>query len=267
VSATSVTELRARLDAAAERGECASLGREARIRIAITGLRAEAETGGGLYGHNPDNIALARVRCGTAETVLAVVCNGNPKDAACTVASGLAATAFLDAARAGLISDADAAPMLRRAMLAAHASIVDLVERDPSGFAANTAVGARHTLSGISTSVTAALVQPRALYLAHVGESAAVLVRNGTQRRLTFERAVLRLLGLGADPEIDVTRLPLVDGDVVLLGNDALRYALETTRDLPTEPGAAVDALRRAIDAAQAGSPATVVAVNVRQSG
>ena len=103
-------------------------------------------------------------------------------------------------------------------------------------------------LSGMGTTCTAAVVRGRDVYLAHVGDSRAYLVRSGRTRQLTHDHSlvgqlvrdrqltaeqaridprrnvVTRSLGIGAEVEVDAERVSesLRDGDVLILCTDGL---------------------------------------------
>ena len=126
---------------------------------------------------------------------------------------------------------------------------------------------------GMGTTIVCAVVRGDELYVAHVGDSRAYLVREGVMRQVTrdhswvqqqVERGVLteedvtdhpyrniitRALGNKPDVEVDTQRLPLKEGDVLLLCTDGLSGMVEDEliRDLilanEDNPQAAVDYL------------------------
>src|SRR6266850_5856737 len=103
-------------------------------------------------------------------------------------------------------------------------------------------------LSGMGTTCTAAVVRGRDLYIAHVGDSRAYLVRSGRIRQLTHDHSlvgqlvrdrqltaeqartdprrnvVTRSVGIGAEVDVDAERMsePLRHGDVLILCTDGL---------------------------------------------
>jgi serine/threonine protein phosphatase PrpC len=103
-------------------------------------------------------------------------------------------------------------------------------------------------LNGMGTTCTAAVVRGREIYLAHVGDSRAYLVRSGRPRQLTHDHSlvgqlvrdrqltaeqartdprrnvVTRSVGIGAEVEVDAARVSesLRDGDVLILCTDGL---------------------------------------------
>jgi protein phosphatase len=100
-------------------------------------------------------------------------------------------------------------------------------------------------LVGMGTTATAAVVVANDLYVAHVGDSRAYLVREGRAQRLTRDHSVLqhlietgaagavdaterqrhallRALGPEADVPVDVTQSRLRHGDVVVLCSDGV---------------------------------------------
>jgi protein phosphatase len=104
-------------------------------------------------------------------------------------------------------------------------------------------------LVGMGTTATAAVVLPNALYVGHVGDSRAYLVRDGRIQRLTTDHSVaqylidtgaadeveatrgrshalLRALGTEADVRVDISHVRLRHGDVVVLCSDGVWSAL-----------------------------------------
>jgi protein phosphatase len=101
-------------------------------------------------------------------------------------------------------------------------------------------------LTGMGTTATAALLEGGILYLVHVGDSRAYLIRDGRIVQVTDDHSVVaemvrrgtldaddaeshparhvitRALGVDADIEIDALRVDLEPGDVVLLCTDGL---------------------------------------------
>ena len=101
-------------------------------------------------------------------------------------------------------------------------------------------------LTGMGTTATAALLEGGILYLVHVGDSRAYLIRDGRIIQVTQDHSVVaemvrrgalsadaaeshparhvitRALGVDADIEIDALRVDLEPGDVVLLCTDGL---------------------------------------------
>jgi serine/threonine protein phosphatase PrpC len=104
-------------------------------------------------------------------------------------------------------------------------------------------------LVGMGTTATAATVLDSELYVAHVGDSRAYLVRDRRAQRITTDHSVLqhlidsgatgaaaaaaehrhallRALGPEADVRVDVTCMPVEHGDVVLLCSDGVWSAI-----------------------------------------
>lgn len=101
-------------------------------------------------------------------------------------------------------------------------------------------------LTGMGTTATAALLEGGILYLVHVGDSRAYLIRDGRIIQVTQDHSVVaemvrrgtlsadaaeshparhvitRALGVDADIDIDALRVDLEPGDVVLLCTDGL---------------------------------------------
>ena len=130
---------------------------------------------------------------------------------------------------------------------------------------------ARPELRGMGTTLTAAVVREREIYVAHVGDSRAYVVSGGgirqvtrdhslvaqlvESRQITPEQArtdprrnvVTRSVGVGGSVEIDAERVEpgLQDGDTVLLCTDGL-HGLVTDEELARAASGAD--LRRACD-------------------
>jgi len=132
---------------------------------------------------------------------------------------------------------------------------------------------------GMGTTVTAVRNLGRVLQIAHVGDSRAYLLRNGTLTRLTRDHTYVQLLvdsgrlsreaaerstsrhvlvnavGAGNDSlYVDVQHLPLASGDRVLLCSDGLSDLVddETIRTQLLDASTAEQACRRLVDRALA---------------
>lgn len=105
-------------------------------------------------------------------------------------------------------------------------------------------------LSGMGTTVTALLVAGAELFLGHVGDSRAYLLRRGEIHQLTHDHSLVgemlkngnlteeeamqhphrhvltRALGVERDIEVDLGRWPLQPGDVLVLATDGLTNLL-----------------------------------------
>lgn len=146
-------------------------------------------------------------------------------------------------------------------------------------------------LAGMGTTATAALLEDGILYLVHVGDSRAYLIRGGRMTQVTEDHSVVaemvrrgalsadaagthparhvitRALGVDADIDIDALRVDLEPGDVVLLCTDGLsgpvddddiREAVEAAASLQDAAAALVDR------ANAAGGPDNVTVVLAR---
>jgi protein phosphatase len=148
-------------------------------------------------------------------------------------------------------------------------------------------------VTGMGTTLTAALITPQGLHLAHVGDSRAYLLRGGTLRQLTEDHTLinrmirtgeitpdeaevhphrnvlLRVLGTEADVEVDEQDVGLLDGDRVILCSDGLTNMITEDQLLaiagaaPT-PQDAADRLVRAANRAGGIDNITVVVLDVR---
>lgn len=146
-------------------------------------------------------------------------------------------------------------------------------------------------LHGMGTTITAAMIDGSTLVLAHVGDSRAYLLRAGQLRQLTDDHSLVgelirrgaltpeeaerhpqrsvitRALGADSAVDVDVLRVPIEDGDLLLLCSDGLTGMVgdpELTRIL--RAGGDLDGLARACVAAanQAGGEDNVTVVLVR---
>lgn len=146
-------------------------------------------------------------------------------------------------------------------------------------------------LTGMGTTATAALLEGGILYLVHVGDSRAYLIREGRIIQVTQDHSVVaemvrrgalsadaaethparhvitRALGVDADINIDALRVDLEPGDVVLLCTDGLSGPvgdgdiLELVEAAPTLEQAAEQLVQRAN---AAGGPDNVTVVLAR---
>ncbi|MBO8142238.1 MAG: Stp1/IreP family PP2C-type Ser/Thr phosphatase [Firmicutes bacterium] len=148
---------------------------------------------------------------------------------------------------------------LRRAVQAAHERVRELASQDPA-------------MAGMGTTLTAALIGPDRVFVAHVGDSrlyrwragelklmtedhslAAELLRAGrideeTARRHPHRHALTRAVGIGHSLAVDVGSFPIEPGDGLLLCTDGLSALVDDEdilRILQAEPSAqaAADAL------------------------
>ncbi|MEH3053347.1 MAG: Stp1/IreP family PP2C-type Ser/Thr phosphatase [Patulibacter minatonensis] len=149
-------------------------------------------------------------------------------------------------------------------------------------------------LSGMGTTATIAHVGPEALTVAHVGDSRAYLLRDGTLRRLTDDHSLVEEMrrsgrltaeeaanhpqrsiitrALGPDPsvEVDVREFALQPGDVVLLCSDGLTGMIPESRIVEILSGnARLDVAGRGLIAAAnaAGGRDNITVVLVRIGG
>jgi serine/threonine protein phosphatase PrpC len=132
----------------------------------------------------------------------------------------------------------DVATNLRQAVESANLWLHDLIQRDTS-------------LSQAATTVTAAVIEGNTLTIAHVGDSRAYLLRQGTITQLTADHTLAqekadagrirpeqipydadhstltRSLGVGPHVQVDVRQEQVGLGDVVLLCSDGLYDEVE----------------------------------------
>lgn len=160
------------------------------------------------------------------------------------VASALACVEFSDLLRSADSLDAET---IRSAVLSANRAVYERSQQDAH-------------LSGMGTTFTALAQNGESMWIAHVGDSRAYLIRGGELTRLTMDHTLVaemvqqgiitereakyhpkrnyitRALGTEADVEVDVTRIECKRGDVFFLCTDGLSnhidadFLLETTR-------------------------------------
>ena len=146
-------------------------------------------------------------------------------------------------------------------------------------------------LEGMGTTTTAGFVDAGVLYLVHVGDSRAYLVRDGRMVQVTDDHSIVaemvrrgalseadaehhparhvitRALGVDIDVEVDALRVDLEPGDVVLLCTDGLSGPVDDDEILAAIDGAGTlnDAAATLIALANdAGGPDNVTVVLAR---
>jgi hypothetical protein len=224
-------------------------------RVSALTQPAYFEHGNGL-GVNVANLLVQPATIGGEPALALAAADGNYKDESTCLAS---AAAICEAARElaePMIAHADVAPALRRALLAGDARIRKIAGQPIGARRFDTVMGPSKSLSGIGASVLAAVVGAGFVWIAHAGESRALVVRDGKTRRLVqphtadndpaFREAIARdpelgdlaphivtnVLGLG-ELRIDVLRAPVSPADRLILGNPTVRW-----EDGAEEPGA-----------------------------
>ena len=151
------------------------------------------------------------------------------------VASAMAVEAFVRYAK----ENASLEPLRRmeQGIRAANDLLVSMARRDPD-------------LAGMGTTFTAVVVEG-GVYLGHVGDSRAYLMRDGSLRRLTRDHSlvekmlregsltreeaqahpgrnvILRALGVSPEVEVDLARVEVLPGDLILLCSDGLSVSVE----------------------------------------
>ena len=216
---------------------------------------------------------------------LYVVADGMGGQAEGHVASNTAARAFAEFVLAQLYF-----PLLRQRPQPRQADVLDLLERGV--FAAHDAVLQPEATNG-GTTLTAALVLDRRLYVAHVGDSRAYLAAGGELRLLTEDHSLVRRLqetgrlsaedaqtfqyrnvllqALGQESALtaDTFALDLPPAGKLLLCSDGLCgvLSLEALAEVVAHPGSPQDTADRLFDAAlSAGSEDNITAVVVEWS-
>ena len=133
----------------------------------------------------------------------------------------------------GSVTGSDAADGLADMVTQANDAVLERASEEPR-------------LAGMGTTLTAVIVQPGRIHLAHVGDSRAYLLRDGDLRQLTEDHSLVQRMvnegklspeeaevhphrsvltrALGVEPELDVDRdsLEVRPGDRILLCSDGL---------------------------------------------
>ncbi len=226
----------------------------------------------------PSNEDVYRIR---EDVGLFLVADGMGGHAAGEVASGIAAEIVERETVRALESGASPGAALTDAIRAAHHAIHEQAEAEPE-------------LSGMGTTLTAALLEPAAglLHLAHVGDSRAYLLRGGELRRLTrdhtwvqqqiddgrlseaesrthpYANVLLRALGGPDDAlEVDASQTRIRAGDLVLLCTDGLSGTVDDAdlREILDRPLPLEALAEQLVEAAKLRSgPDNITAVLVR---
>jgi PPM family protein phosphatase len=151
-------------------------------------------------------------------------------------------------------------------------------------------------VSGMGTTLTAALIEDGAVLLAHVGDSRAYLFRSGQLSLLTEDHTLVRrmvvegeiteteaenhphrsiltrALGVDGDVRVDETRIEVQDGDRLLLCTDGLTGMLSDDQIISVlkdvrDPQDAVDRLVRAANRAGGVDNITAVIIDFTEDG
>lgn len=173
----------------------------------------------------------------------------------------------------------DVEECLRAALRAANSYVYDTAQAIPER-------------SGMGTTCTAAVIRDNELYIAHVGDSRAYLIRDGELRQVTedhswvaeqakrgalteeeaamspFRNVITRSLGASAEVEPDVYREELRKGDVLILCSDGLSGCVDDAEILEIAGGhgpslAALKLVQRANELG-GGDNITVVIMGIR---
>ena len=150
-------------------------------------------------------------------------------------------------------------------------------------------------VKGMATTAVAILLEPQGMaQVAHVGDSRAYLLRKGQLRQLTndhswvgeqvragvlsdddaqrhpWRNVVTRAISGGADPEVDVSEVPLEPGDRMLVCSDGLSSSVPPDRlsELMNQPGDIASCAQALITAANdAGGPDNITVILVEVDG
>jgi protein phosphatase len=150
-------------------------------------------------------------------------------------------------------------------------------------------------VTGMGTTLTAALIGPHGVHLAHVGDSRAYLLRAGSLRRVTEDHTLVNrmikageitaaeaevhphrnvlLRALGTEPDVDVDEMDigLLEGDRVLLCSDGLtgmvtEDQIQAILETEVAPQEAAERLVRVANRAGGIDNITVVVLDVRDA-
>lgn len=284
-----LAELHRRLAPLADAGRVGAAGGSAHLRARDRRFDAVAYSRPGFFPLNTDNVVVRNFQCGKEHGVLLAVCVGNYKDEACAFASSAAALTISEEFDTPLISEADIAPTLRRAFLRGNDAILGVSSGSLPSTLLRSFFGSRTSLKGIGAAATAVVAVKDRLWIGHIGDNKAYVVRDNKARKLTIEHtllyspqyrlepdirahvdpdfaasAVLRALGLTSDPpQMDLLRLDLLRGDRVVLGAEWLTSEVIAKVESPTDQplDAACDTLSGAFPAPR---PATFGILEVK---
>lgn len=183
--------------------------------------------------------------------------------------------------RQGLLHrQADPATVLVRTIVAANSSVVSRAARDPH-------------LAGMASTVTAVVISGDELFLAHVGDSRAYLVRQGGIRQLSrdhswvaeavhagrldpaqatshpYRHVVTRAVGGAVTIDVDAATFALSTGDVVVLCTDGLSNLVDDAELLRSalEHQVPNDAARSLVELANARGGSDNITVLVARIG
>lgn len=239
------------LDQLVRQGRAAPLAGDVALSVSIASWNACATTRATFWRPtNVDNVFLGSTRVGGEDALVLSVAHGNYKDEGCAYASAAAVVAIATELDGPLLSDADISPALQRAILGANDRIRE-ISRAPlpasSRFRTAFSDRPRSDLRSIGASVLVVLATSTHAWLAHVGENHAILQSPlGAPKMLVLPHTLgndptfraqarldpeimalhgdvpIQVLGLGATPRMDVSRVPVAQGDVLLVGNASL---------------------------------------------
>jgi protein phosphatase len=163
---------------------------------------------------------------------LYIVADGTGGQAGGGTASAHAIKVVSDTFYEGTNGTGDVGEDLRAAIQAGHRSLYRLAQDAPSW-------------KDMSTTIVATVVQDDQLYVAHVGDSRAYLVRDKKVRQITRDHvweeddeqfgSLTRWLGGAEHPtvEVDLSKQTLQEGDVVILATDGLTGHVDEDEMLP----------------------------------
>jgi len=181
------------------------------------------------------------------QTLLAVICDGMGGAVGGNVASQTAAQLVEQAVQAAWRQNSGSRSikhMLVAALDNANTQVFDLAH-------------AEGRLSGMGTTIVAAIITPQAAYIAHAGDSRAYLYSNGALLQLTKDHSVVqvmvdagqitedeakshprknlitRVLGVEESLEVDYCEQELANGDVLLFCTDGLTNTVDLSLGLP----------------------------------
>lgn len=189
---------------------------------------------------------------------LAIVCDGMGGHVGGAQASSLAVRTVHDTLRDADLSDIPTA--LEKALQAANQAIYEAARKN-------------HRLMGMGTTAVVAALTDSVVYFAHVGDSRAYLVRNGTVRQMTRDHTMVNLFvdaelltpedaathpeahvlsrSLGVERQVDVevsSPVPIEPEDVIFLCSDGVHGVLTDWEIANVDWGAPHEGVRHILD-------------------
>lgn len=264
-----IAELERQAGELARAGRTAHLLGRSRSNAIVAGIPVRAFSQPSLFDEaesrlNVSNFLLLPGRVEQKAVLVLGVAYGNDKDDGSCFASAAALVEVARVLEQPLLADVDIPPALRRAFIAANDRIRDLSSQPIGGRLISTAVGARTSYRGIGASLLVAVVTKDSVFVGHVGDNVALLVRDGRARHLavpqtlrrspefrarvvedptlqSFSDVVANVLYGDESLKMEISRAPIEDCERLILGN---RLVNDLRLD-DAPPGVLVDRFER----------------------